>query len=139
MPRIKIMIITCTAYIPATANTLHDVELCTTGEHSPCVARMTDECSCVDCLRNDQGGYVRPHRHGVRESEDGTGWERWAVFHRDDVSEFLDDDDPDDDPAAALTGWHRSYGGPGRRYSDDPTLRVSTSRVLVTQTGGLDV
>lgn len=33
----------------------------------------------------------------------------------------------------------RSYGGPGRAFSDAPWARISRTRILVTQHGGLDI
>lgn len=36
-------------------------------------------------------------------------------------------------------GWHRSYGGPGRGFSEDPTIRVYKRNVIIKQHRGLDI
>lgn len=72
-------------------------------------------------------------------------WYRWAVFSRKaveaergypipvfDASEILD-------WVWWLTGWHYSYYGPGRYFSDVPSVRVVRDHILIVQRCGYDV
>lgn len=65
----------------------------------------------------------------------------WAVFPRSEVERVHGEITPDnaDDIASNLTGWARSYSGPGRGFSSDPTLRLFKHAVLVKQHRGLDI
>lgn len=45
------------------------------------------------------------------------------------------------DLAEQLTGWYRSYGGPGRPFLHSPFAKIQRkrNRVMVRQYGGLDI
>lgn len=83
-----------------------------------------------------------PLRSGVVVKEDGTLAYKWALFSRADAEKAVgwtcDVGDPDEF-ATLLTGWRHYYGGPGRRFCDEPDLRVVRNHVLVTQRCGLDI
>jgi hypothetical protein len=84
----------------------------------------------------------KPTRCGAKSDEDWT--RKWAVFSRKDVEEAYDLPEKDDHKgwtalAESLTGWYRFYKGPGRAFGDDPSIRVSRTRVLVTHTTALDI
>lgn len=86
----------------------------------------------------DEDGYLRPLRQGVRTGEDDSYSIRWAVFSRADVAEEYGTLD-NAALAFTLTGWVEVYRGAGKSFSHLPAVRVSRSRVLVTQTCGLDI
>lgn len=79
---------------------------------------------------------VQPKREGASQiSECSTI--RWAVFNRADVEHMLSDDRVE--VAEDLTGWYSFYNGAGRSFGENPTVRLSRTRVLVTQYCGVDV
>lgn len=88
---------------------------------------------------------VKPSRYGIRNDEDG-GWEIWALFNIADVRDDEGAGDSDADLisgtplAESLTDWEgHDARYAGTHYADYPHARVSRNRVLVTQSGGLDI
>lgn len=66
----------------------------------------------------------------------------WAVYDR----ALLEAEMPgvtlasgDDDLAETVSGWYAAYRGAGQSFADPPRIRVSRTRVLVTQRRGRDV
>lgn len=66
---------------------------------------------------------------GIRD-RDGESWTAWKVFPASTS---------DDDALEAVGFPGRYYGGPGRGFSNEPWLKRQGSRLLVIQTGGLDI
>ena len=44
-----------------------------------------------------------------------------------------------EDAIAFLTGWGSAYGGPGRGFRAEPTLRINKRNIEVRQFSGLDI
>ena len=66
----------------------------------------------------------------------------WVVFHRSLAEAYLESEDltlTDEEAACALSGWRYSYGGAGRWFGAEPSIRVSRTRVLIKQFRGLDI
>jgi len=84
-----------------------------------------------------------PHRKagGFSFDDDSTSTYLWVVFPRAAVEAVHGPITPDnaEDIATNLTGWHRSYSGPGRGFSSDPTIRLFKHAVIVKQHCGLDI
>lgn len=71
---------------------------------------------------------------------------RWALFSTKQLLELMRLERAENDTnswrsslAQTLTGWTRSYGGPGKRFTEDSVARVGRNHVLVTQVCGLDI
>lgn len=93
-------------------------------------------------VNNNVNTFERPTHSGIRSFEDGETWCVWAVYDRKAVEKAYGEVDDETDwsiVAYDLTGWSPYYGGPGRRFCDDPMVSVSRTRVLVTQRCGMDV
>jgi len=73
----------------------------------------------------------------VSFDEDASVSYLFAVFTQDDALHAVEQGC--DDVATALTGWHPSYRGPGRSFSEEPMARVFGKKVLVTQRCGVDI
>lgn len=87
-----------------------------------------------------------PSVRGMRADEDGETATRWALFSRSDVEAWLDCkldgllcNNRDNHLAEDITGWWYDYNGPGRWFWKSPWVRVTRTRVLVMQSGGLDI
>lgn len=80
-----------------------------------------------------------PKRHGYRETSDCGGWV-WAVYDRDTRDEMpVDYEDAQWNQLAQQLLGAGSYNGPGRWFSEKPTVRLGRSRVLIQQFVGQDV
>lgn len=105
---------------------------------------------CLSCQGNHAGPSlcaVSPRREVVAGIGDGEGsCYRVAVFSRAAVEAIVG---PlvdasgalpgDDDLAIGLTGWRAYYGGPGRSFAHDPSVRVTRRHVVVKQFCGIDI
>ena len=73
---------------------------------------------------------------GVREDDCGEWATRWAVYDRASVEAA------GYGPADALedwAGWGESYSGPGRWFWSAPGAIWGRTRIIVRQSGGLDI
>jgi hypothetical protein len=73
---------------------------------------------------------VRPVAEGAKHFGDGEAWIRWAVFPP------TVDDDVAKGHFFAPNGF---WDGPGRGFARSASVRRTRTRVLVTQSGGLDI
>lgn len=89
-----------------------------------------------------------PIRFGIRGTEYISDyWVRWALFDRKEAEDYLlsqgvTHDKEEDDPLVAveaLTGWHRFDRDPGRQFGNYPFMRIYRRKILIRQTGGLDI
>ncbi len=86
--------------------------------------------------------YVAHRKAGAYYSDDGEGSTyKWVIFSRPAVEAIHGEITPDnaEDIAATLTGWGRSYGGPGRSFSSEPTIKVYKRNLIIKQFSGLDI
>jgi hypothetical protein len=70
---------------------------------------------------------------GGRSEEES--WTQWVLYTYPKTWE----EDLVQAVAIAKTGWQRSYSCPGGSYTQEPYARAQNGRVLVTQSGGLDI
>lgn len=83
-------------------------------------------------------------RHGTA---DGDYSYRWMLLSREAVATWLLDKPyhgmettrEREDLAQALTGWYRDYSGPGRWFWHEPYMKITRTRILIKQVGGLDI
>jgi len=84
-----------------------------------------------------------PRFEGIKRfSDDDSCSYVFQAFNREAAEKFLGETitpENAEDMAERLTGWHDSYRGPGRSFSDSPSLRLYKRSVLVTQRRGLDI
>lgn len=85
--------------------------------------------------------FIQPRKAGGFSFEDGESTYKWAIFSRPAVEAIYGEITADnaEDIASNLTGWGRSYGGPGRWFSSDPTIKVYKRNLIVKQHCGLDI
>jgi hypothetical protein len=87
--------------------------------------------------------YVPARKAGYADSEPGESGYKWAIFSRRAVEDafgfVIDQSDDLEALASNLTGWGRSYNGPGRRFASEPSIRVFKRNILVKQFTGLDI
>ena len=91
---------------------------------------------CIDVSKTDEYGMPIPYAGGVRHTDESSSICWWAFYKEDLPSDI---DLKDEGLAGNLTGLCRRYSGPGRSFSQEPTARISRTRVLVTQFCGLDI
>lgn len=94
---------------------------------------------CNECSQSD----FAPRFEGVKTfGDDDSVCYVFQAFNREAAEKFLGETitpENAEDMAERLTGWYRSYRGPGRSFSDSPSLRLYKRSVLVTQRRGLDI
>lgn len=86
--------------------------------------------------------FVKPRYAGIIATDDDGSWRKWAVFPRAAVESAHGPLTPDtaETIAGNLTGWGRSYSGPGRNFASDPSIRrIGKGWIAITQSGGLDI
>lgn len=99
---------------------------------------------CLTCDGNHTGSCfasLTPKREIVVSTDDEGSCYRYVVFRRADVEAECErgGESIADLSAYELTGFYRSYSGPGRGFSDEPRVRVGKRNVVVTQRCGLDI
>lgn len=88
-------------------------------------------------------GEISPVHSGVKWfGNDSTSCIVWEVFDRKEAEKVLGhpiDSDNAESAAVGLTGWYQFYKGSGRAFGGEPSIRLSRTRVLVSQHRGLDI
>lgn len=87
------------------------------------------------------GPDVEPRKaYDIRSDDEGSTY-RVAIFSRAAVEASHGPVTPDNAEVmiARLVGWSSSYGGPGRYFAHDPSIRVLGRNVVVRQFCGLDI
>lgn len=72
---------------------------------------------------------MKTKHHGFRD-ESEESWTQWWVLEPNDL--------PDEEILYNL-GATYSYGGPGRAFYEDGSIKRTKERILVKQSGGLDI
>ncbi len=85
--------------------------------------------------------FIQHRKSGCFSDEGGESSYLWVIFSKADVEAVYGAITPDnaEDLATNLTGWHRSYGGPGRSFSSEPTIKIYKRNLIVKQHCGLDI
>ncbi len=89
---------------------------------------------------------LKPRKaYDIRTDEESSTY-RMAIFSRKEVEAAYGIIGPEpiserkcESLIARLTGWYRSYGGPGCGFSSEPSIRVWKRNIVVTQVCGLDI
>ncbi len=89
----------------------------------------------------DAGVTYIPHRKCGAYTFDESSTLKWVIFSRAAVEAVYGaiTDENAEDIAQTLTGWYRSYSGPGRGFSHDPTIRVYKRNIIIRQSVGIDI
>lgn len=84
---------------------------------------------------------VEPTTIATRDDADGAGWYRMAVFPRALVESTYGEISPEtaDSVLRQICPWFAFGRRPGGPYANPPSMRVTRTRVVVRQSGGLDI
>lgn len=85
--------------------------------------------------------FIQHRKAGCFSYEGGESSYLWVIFSRSEVEKVYGEitSDNAEDIATNLTGWHRSYSGPGRGFSSEPTMRLYKRNLIIKQHCGLDI
>lgn len=85
--------------------------------------------------------HVEPRKSYYIVNEGGESGYSVAIFRRSEVEDTFGPITPDtaEERIAQLVGWSESYRGPGRSFSNAPTLRLMKRNVVIRQFSGLDI
>lgn len=91
-----------------------------------------------------QDKYVGRRRIDVSKEPSSDGWQNWWLFESSKPVSTPEEPNPNGPypklQAATFTSVGRDYGGPGQRYVDRAWVaKMTRNRVLITQSGGLDI